>query len=408
MKGRLSLFFISAAFFSCSLVELDKVPRDEENGIWVAPSVDIDGPQINTTLYVTGFDYPEGYDWVSDVERGSVKCSLVVFVEERPLLKVPVGEEYKVSSDPDRHRVIDGHLYTDYEYDSQIFIKKDGKPLFSYPGKETLSDVLVYADSVYTLGQNRSGSGFSCRVNGQTILSRDVGYAFEHLNLDDGKVCFAFAEQVKTVDGVVERYYSAKDGVVTQIAVRDDLTKVWDVVHCGGEVCVLTSLTGIRTPVLLRGDSMTALSLPSDATLLSCRLIESAGYVSAEGLLYFRGSLRSIIWEKEESSCLMDNGKTVAAISLSDDGALHCVVNPSTPSSEGYIYRGSEKLKMPPGYAAMGTKTINSANGILYAGLSSFSGGNPIVWVDGEIREYELNGYISSVSTISEEVETSY
>ena len=42
-------------------------------------------------------------------------------------MKLPVGEEYHISPDPDMHRVIEGHLYTDYSTDKETIIKKDGQ-----------------------------------------------------------------------------------------------------------------------------------------------------------------------------------------------------------------------------------------------------------------------------------------
>lgn len=400
MKGRVSLLTLLLLLFSCSLKEIGEEVKDGENGVWVAPSVGDVGEQLHNIVYVTGFDYPEGYDWVSDAGQGSVKCSLVVFADDRLLLKVPVGDDYKVSSDPDRHRMIGGHLYTDFEKDSQVYIKKDGKPLFSYPGREALSAVFVEADSVYTLGQNKSGRGFSFRRNGQTVLCRDDGYAFEHLSLNGGKICFAFSERVKTADGGVERYYSVKDGVVSQVAVREDLKKVWDIFHCKGSVCVLSSLIGVTEPVLIEGERLTALPIPAGSTLISCRLIGGDDYVCAEGVIRKDGYLRGIVWDRRNSVFLVDKGKTVSAVCSSDDGAVHCVVNPTSSSVKGTIYRGSEKFTMPSGYACMSPDALVTSNGLLYVGLSSIQGNAPAIWRDGEIQEYRLNGFISSITTV--------
>ena len=51
------------------------------------------------------------------------------------ILKIPVGDDYMVSDDPDMHRVLNGHLYTDFATDSETILKKDGKPLFSFDGR---------------------------------------------------------------------------------------------------------------------------------------------------------------------------------------------------------------------------------------------------------------------------------
>ena len=94
---------------ACGVSELGDFVKDDVNGVWVGPSYGGSGAAYSTT-YVTAFDYPEGYDWRLNPEKGSVRCSLVVFADKRPVLKVPVGDAYCVSDDPDMHRVIDGHL----------------------------------------------------------------------------------------------------------------------------------------------------------------------------------------------------------------------------------------------------------------------------------------------------------
>ena len=53
---------------------------------------------------------------------------------------------------------------------------------------------------------------------------------------------------------------------------------------------------------------------------------------------------------------------------------------------------------MPEGYTAMGTAPLAMADGILYVGMTSLEGGKPAVWMDGEIRKLNFNGYISSIS----------
>ena len=128
------------------------------NDVWTAPSSGIPSTSHSRT-YVTAFDYPDGYDWRHNPEKGSVRCSLIVFSDSKPIMKVPVGDAYLVSDDPDMHRVIDGHLYTDFATDSETVIKKDGKPFISYEGREAIVAALVKNDSLYTLGQKRNGKG---------------------------------------------------------------------------------------------------------------------------------------------------------------------------------------------------------------------------------------------------------
>ena len=93
---------------SCGLREIGGDLPQKNEGVWKGPGADLkpggSGAVKRSVWYVTGFDYPEGYDWMSDPEAGSVKCSLVVYANAVPMLKIPVGSEYHTSADPDMHR----------------------------------------------------------------------------------------------------------------------------------------------------------------------------------------------------------------------------------------------------------------------------------------------------------------
>ena len=56
---------------SCGVSELGEYEKDK-NGVWTAPSVGESSKPLSTT-YVTAFDYPEGYDWRHNPEKGSVR-----------------------------------------------------------------------------------------------------------------------------------------------------------------------------------------------------------------------------------------------------------------------------------------------------------------------------------------------
>ena len=107
MKRKIALFVAATAVVSCGLQVLGDGSGDgTEDGaddVWTGPGSSIvngdTGPIKKSVWFMTGFDYPEGYDWRSDQQVGEVKCSLVVFANGVPMMKVPVGHEYEVSSE---------------------------------------------------------------------------------------------------------------------------------------------------------------------------------------------------------------------------------------------------------------------------------------------------------------------
>lgn len=386
--------FITA---SCGLVEIGAVKNDEQNGVWNGPSVP-PSPSARSATYVSAFDYPEGYNWRADPERGEVKCSLVVFRDGVPVLKVPVGNSYLVSPDPDMHRIIDGHLYTDFSTEHETVIKRDGKPLLSYPEPEIICDFRLEAGRLHTLGHSRSGQGFSYRVNGEVVLERDSGYTFGRISFEDSLTSLAFAEPIMSADGIIERYYVMRDGKIEQIALRDDVTKVWDVDFHNGRIYYLASLVGVRAPVLVSQQEMTALSMPAAQSLVSCRMAVQPDGICVEGVLDDKKQIQSVFWTPEGKCHLFPKGMTFSAFCQNEEG-VHYALNPATGVGAGLIYRGGESLDMPSGYSCMGRQAMDFSSGMLSVGLSSLSGERPVLWVDGQLKELDVNGYICCVAS---------
>lgn len=390
---------LAAVVVSCGLREIG-VESDGYEDVWTGPGNDISagaGPVKNTVWYATGIDYPDEYDWRSDSGAGTVKCSLVVFANGVPKMKVPVGDEFKISADPDMHRMIDGNLYTDFSDDSLTVIKKDGKFLFQYPGREMMVAMDVQGEDVYTLGRSRSGQGFSFRRNGEILMSSTSGYAFSHLIRTDLGYAFAYSEPIMSSDGPVDRYYSYVEGEVAQIAVREDIRKVWDAIPSGsGEISYLASLVGISNPVVVSGTEIIALDIPLRSVVKNCNFISDMDGFHTHVLLEDSSlQLTSGIWKGYESECLFPSGSTAFSISV-HNGGIYCIATDMKGGS-GIIYRSGEMFYVPEGYKVMGVQPITVVDGIMYVGLASVDGDRPAVWKDGEIEPLKFNGYISSL-----------
>ena len=376
---------------SCGLREIGYVDNDSE-GVWVGPGAAIGsgGMQSShkTMWYLTAFDYPDSYDWRSDQWKGSVKCSLVVYVNMIPMMKVPVGDEYMVSSDPDMHRIIDGDLYTDFVKDSVTIIKKNGKLLFSYSGREMLLSMHVDSSSVYTVGQSRSGRGLSFRRNGEIIYENKTGIL---LGLPD-RDRFAYAEQIQNA---AERYYFYDSGKISQIALREDLRRVWDVQVSSAGVAYLASLVGVSSPVVISDGKMYSLNVPIGMTVQTCRFVQGQQDVVEGVCLSTRGSLTSVLWRNGEREYMFSSGMTVASICSWEDG-ISCVLK-NQKTDTWAIYRCGELFNMPQDYAVMGSSSMAVVDGILHIGMTSKLGENALIWKDGQVDTLKINGYISGV-----------
>ena len=403
----LLLLPVAAMMAACGLEEIGGGP-ESGNGVWFGPGNLVSGNGAGSgpgtsdgvgrkVWYAVGVDYPDGYDWREDTQKGSVKCSLVVFANGVPMMKVPVGDEYEVSADPDMHRMIGNSLYTDYSTAGETAIKKNGTQLFRYAGREMILDMVAEGDDVYTLGQDRDGGGFAFRKNGEILLERSNGYTFQRIQRCDAGWCFAFCETISSGKGEVERYFIYAGGTVSQVAVREDMKKVWDVMMCDGKICFVSSMVGVALPVLVSGEEMKMLGLPAGAEVESIRFVTGSGLVM-EGIISQKGKdLFSGLWKESQLVKMFSPGYTVVSMCSSEDD-ICCVLNGPASANNGVIYRFGELSQIPSQYMSMGGRSMALVDGILYVGLTSESGNAAAVWVDNEMKPLKINGFISHIS----------
>lgn len=393
---------LSLLTVSCGLREIGgDGGQFKDDGVWVGSAVKPTGPEHQTgrqkVWYAVGMDYPDDYDWRKDEDAGQVKCSLVVFANGIPSMKVAVGDAYEVSSDPDTHRMFDGSLYTDFSSEDETVIKRDGIPLFRYPGRETICDMVVDGEDVYTLGHSRDGRGFAFRKNGEVILERSLGYTFGRLQKDSTGISYAFCETIVSESGVHERYYLSRCGTLEQVAVRDDVKMVWDIALHNGEVCYLADVVGIDEVVLFRGQAIMSLTLSKSVDRVSYRFLPGTSDLYVEGMAkQMGGDSYSVLWKNGQRQISHIAGQTIMSYCVAD-GDLCYVTSGLTFLRPAVISRYGEAFSMPPGYFSMGGKSMAVKDGMLYVGLTSTSDGNPAVWVDDEVKPLKINGFISHI-----------
>ena len=406
MKRKIALFVAATAVVSCGLqVSGDGSGDGTEDGaddVWTGPGSSIvngdTGPIKKSVWFMTGFDYPEGYDWRSDQQVGEVKCSLVVFANGVPMMKVPVGHEYEVSSDPDMHRMIGSDLYTDYSDDSLTVIKKNGKLLYRYPGREMIVGMYVQDEDVYTLGQSRSGRGFSYRKNGEPVVERMNGTLFNTFFKTGQGCAFAFYETIKSESEDLERYFICIDGEVSQVAVREDVSKVWDILYKDGRIWYIATMVGVKWPVLVSDGEIRTLEATKNTSMRSCRFIPEASGITVEGVTQTLSThvITGGIWRDGILEIRFPAGE-VSVYSCAWEGGLCCALQ-GYKSGLNSIFRTGEIHPVPEGYAIMGTSPMAVVDGILHVALTAKDGAGPQVWKDGEMYPVKLNGYISSIT----------
>lgn len=299
---------------------------------------------MDTVVYVAAVDYPEGYDWRRDTSNGAVTGRLVLYRDGVQVLSVPAGAGCRVSLDHDLHHLAGRHLYTEYCTADGTAIGRDGEELFSYPGREFLCGLLVEGSDVLTLGQSRSGSGFSLRLNGEELMSRQDGTVASHISdnarypsgalyRDRGHLYFSYYKDDPQGGG--RSWYIVEDGVETKVD-------------------------------------------PGREGMLDIRMKEGEMSVT----VVTAGSLKDWMYSSE--------GQYAWLTTLSDGSiALYA------PCKSGRIY-------MDPFYL-LSFRNACLAGKNFYMGLNPLDGGRPWIWKDRE-EEYRLdiNGFITAVGLVEE------
>lgn len=386
-----------AAAVSCGLTEVGVGDSTVDEGIWIRPDTGSSAAERAPACLMTAFDYPDGYDWRS-ADAESARCNLVLLEGGSPLMRIPVGSGYEVSHDADRHRIIDGHLYTDYTSGDEIVVRKDGALLFRYKADERIVGMTVENGNVYTLGIPASGTGFAYRRNGVIQLAKHSGYAFERLVKDVDDICFAYCSQIVTESETRDEYYMVRDGVERLISMPEGCDRVWDIAPHEGSTCVLASSVLKRTSYLITGDAVRRIDMPSSSEMLSCRFLTGGKSICMEGLYgTLDGRQVSALWMDADEYRRFDDGLSISA-ARADETGIDCVLNPTSEAGGGMIFRSGKAYAMPSGYSCMGVNPMAVLDGALHVGLSSLKGGRPLVWKDGALDTLDINGYICTAA----------
>ena len=389
--GPISLAAVLVAIFvACGLSEVGvpEIPEAEEQDGISSP--------FRTICCISGFEYPSGYDWNGEPQAGEVRCSLVVFADGVPKIKVPVGDGYEVSRDYDMHRVIQGNLYTFYSKAGRTVIRRNGAPLFRYDGDEVLVDMSVKDNNVYTLAHRRTGGGFAFRKNGNILVERLAGETYGRLWNDGDSLCFAFMQPVALADGMEYRHYIVYDERVERLEVADDIEKIWDLQSGCGIPCILASLESISGTFICRDGSRKRIEMPDSAGMLSCRLFQADSLMGAECMYgYPDGRCESGIWVEGSEYVRFEAGRSIQGLKY-ERGKAYCVLNPDV--DEGIIYSAGILEKMPQGYFCLDDRALAVHDGSFHVAMSSKNGNRPIIWNDGRTDTLRLNGCVSSIT----------
>lgn len=382
------LMIVVLILSSCGFGEIEVGTHSGSNGIWYGPSY---GKHLSGTCYAVGIDYPEGYDWKADPDKGNVKCRLVMFADGEPVLKIPVGDMYEVSTDNSRHRLRSGHLYTDYTDGKTTVIKKDGTELLRYGFSEEVMSLVDHEGRIHTLGYPKDGDGFIYRVDGEVLVERPSGTVLNPLFIYDGKVCFCFSQYSESSTGQVLKYYLSENGKVSLLDLVEDVGDILDIGIYYDGIYILARKNGFYAPVLIHEDREEQVDYFSRLDIVSCSFLATESMCVRVRYRYPEADrLSDIIWcGGQEWRHLMRGGLVTSM--FNDANGCHAVVY-SSADQEGMILSFDRRYRIVPGYHAYGEECITARDSVVYVGLTSSTGGKPVIWRNGILDTLNING----------------
>lgn len=270
----------------------------------------------DTCIYSLGIEYPTDYDWRRDPLYGNVSCKLVVFAGQERLAEIDAGPESLVQPYPELNRICGGHLYSETVRDGKTILSKDGKLLFSHEGEERLVGFLIKASDIYTLGQSKSGEGFSFRRNGEKILSRDKGVVLGGLTgstsrsgalqTDGEEVIFCYSEQLAKE----ECWYMVRNGLPERLSLPSDVVRVLDVKQLDGKVHIAAATVSSQGRVVHIFDNRRIL-MGSDRTGNVIKTLLGCNIFSSDGVVFLNEKHLLVAGNRSESCLWLDDGTLV-------------------------------------------------------------------------------------------------
>lgn len=366
----------------------------------------VDTSLADTSIYITALEFPVTYDWRKDTLRGNVDCNLILIRDGKRKLALPVRYDRRISQDMDMHRVVGGHLYTDFSIGNETIISRDGVSLFRYPGEEIILGFKVSGIDIYTLGRSRSGKGFSYRKNGKALIEKQAGmvigdyfncaYPQGALYEDMGHLYFSY--QANDVSGQTH-YYLVEDRLETPLEVPSGCD-ICDVRVSDGRVCKLISFHDqpARLDAII-GDTSYSIKNIGGSILNAYFFFKSDDVMVLETVkLSDYGFVMMSLWNNKGRQALYMNHSSIYA-----NGNRICYVG----LSEGRVFEyrlPNKTVSVKDTCYLMSTRCATYKQGHFYVALTPADASlKPKLFIDEKSRSIDIaNGFITSVSVVPE------
>ncbi len=423
MRKLIVPFFLLAAAVSCREPLFDPMPRwMHENGRHLhqerqdaAEEGGLPGESGATgerplQEYLTAFQFPEEVPWRDSVVTEGAE--LVLYKNGEETLRVPV----QGTPEPDRHRVVEGHLWTDACENGFMVVSCDGAERFRYPGEELYRGFLVLDGRVHTLGQRPGQEGFCYRIDGKEVYSSAIGtiagapdspdWPGGAFSTDEGAVFYTYALPVRLAGSYRWEYHVMQGDELLQTLPAGETDRIFDIRVFRGDVyrCERkgASAGGMR---MVHGSQVEALAFPDEEVPHACTLVPEGDRMLVKGYSTVPGRQPYRCWYREGARSLFLDCGALPLLELYrlPDGTVAAVfLDPVDGRRVDTITLDKERLPLPPGsYRMEGPRCATFHDGRFSVALSSAEGTSHHVLhacADSlHTDTYTFNGYFTSL-----------
>ncbi len=359
----------------------------------------------DTIIYVTGVDFPIGYDWRRDTSYGNVRSSIVLFANGKKIKSIPVGDEYLIGPEPDRHRLVEDKIYTDFSFSGETIIKRDAEEVFRYKGEETIKGFMVYENNVYTLGKRLDGTGFTFRKSGELIFEGKNGEILGNICdkptsngaiFYDNGICFIYCRLDWKEGKPEKKWFIVRDGNEKEIEITGDYN-ILDICVIRGEICyVYNRSENLTMNIAGRKFKLKGVFAGKNT---ECR------FVISDDNIYLLCNMR---WSKNVSQTTVLNhfGEIVFssgghAIYLYAENDKYACPFIDDDSGRVKIYLNERLYAVNNNLYMLSKNCAKLSGGKFYVAFTSSDRGHyPFLWRDGSGQTIKLNGYLTSLEVV--------
>ena len=348
-------------------------------------------PAYVPSVYATALHFRDSVNWRLD-SLGAV--DLLFFKDGELVQRLPVPSP----PDPERHRIWQGHLWTDFTDGHETVLLCDGVERFRYPGEEHLQGFLIVDGDVHTLGQSPGNGGFCYRINGEAVFSRDKGSVLGSPSLWawKGGALYLDGEEIYYSYKIGRDYHVMKGAETFRIIPAGSYDALYDLRVRDGHLW--RAEKHADTPFLKCDDKEQPLRV-SAYDMVSCRLIPSKDGVLMLGSSRAGGNSRIFWLGALGSSNISLRGTGLSGQSdlrYLDPNSLFLDVN-TDGLIQKVLYNG-EALAVPPGLFTCPSPLNLYLDEKHYAvALTHSSTGSHVILYDGNFTPLSFNGYFTSV-----------